>query len=103
MRTGSYVVSSEKSNSATRFTTYFMTNVGIELKFRGTKKIDYLISVQQDFSQSPYLDGEPFHKSYHSFSSFSVGVSYNLCSAKKKIPIDWTRNFHCPSISYKSL
>ncbi len=96
LRARSESESMENDNHSVRYVTYYTNHIGFEVKIKGSKKIDYLISFQHNFTETAYLDGIPFDKKYDSFLNFNVGISYHLCFDKNKTPIDWTRRFCCP-------
>jgi hypothetical protein len=96
MRTRSEAESMETANHTIRYVTYFTTHVGIELKIKGTEKMDYLVSVQQNFTETQFLDGIPYDGKIDKFMSVSVGVSYKLnFSRKNTTSMDWTRDYYC--------
>ena len=91
--------STQNVNQTIRYATYSSSNIGVEVKIRGSENLDYLVSIQQNFTQTAYLDGIPYDHQYDGFVSFSAGISYHLCSSnhKRKTAIDWTRDICCPS------
>ncbi len=96
MRTRSSAESLETHGSVVRYMTYFTSNFGIEFKLKGTKRLDYLFCVQENLTETAYLDGIPFDGKFDNFISFSAGISYQICFNKNNNHIDWSRGHNCP-------
>jgi len=71
--------------------TYYTGYVGLEWRIKGTRRLDYLVTVQNNFTQTKYLDALPFKDNYDNFTTLSFGVSYSLCPDKQSRFIDWSR------------
>ena len=101
MRTRSLAESLETRNAIERYMTYFNAHIGIEVKIKGNKNLDYLFSIQDNITETPYLDGIPYDGKYDSFISISAGISYQIKFNKRHTNIDWTRGNVCPLFRYK--
>jgi hypothetical protein len=90
---GYLAVRSESRNSITRLYHFmpFTSLIGFEIRIRGTSRFDFLASIQENFTQTVYMDAIPYDGRYDHFMTLSGGISYKLSFAKKREYIDWSR------------
>lgn len=80
--------------------TYYTSLVGLQLRIKGSRKLDYLLAVQQNFTQTTFLDALPFEQQYESFLSVSAGISYSFSSTRRSSFIDWSKKLVCKQAMY---
>ncbi|MFI5221693.1 MAG: hypothetical protein ACHQK8_05165, partial [Bacteroidia bacterium] len=95
MRTRSASETVDRTQTNVIYNTYFTTYAGLELRIKGTGKLDYLVTLQDNMTETIYLDALPYKKFHDNFFTVSFGVSYSLCPDKKCTFIDWTRKAGC--------
>lgn len=80
--------------------TYFTGFVGLQIRIKGSRKLDYLLCMQQNITETIFLDALPFEKQADSFMSVSAGVSYSLCNDRRSNFIDWSKRVVCRQAMY---
>jgi len=99
IRTRSDAESLDNNNDMVRYVTFFTSHIGVELRIKGSKQLDYLASIQQNFTQTSFLDGIPYDNKNDGYTTISVGVSYHIVSDKRKSPVDWSSSCFCPTFN----